>query len=140
MNHWRRLYIALWISGYALIFALGIFHGLQPLIILSVLLILAIPPIVMHLLACSRVMTRTRDQYPAEWKQVGGTFQIREYLFDGRDFGDATIARAKRDLRIWLIVGIISIALFLPTLYAIGQLTMKNADKTLHPTAGNAPV
>lgn len=98
--------------------ALGLYFGLQPLIF-PVLIVLGFPPVVMHCVVCSRVMDRTRVEHPKRWRDVGRASQIRACLFDGQDFGDRVIAHDKRELRWWLRAGLVSIMLFLPSLFVI---------------------
>ena len=121
MNTCKRTFILVWIGAYSVLLLLGDKYGLEPLTF-PTLIILAVPPCVMHCIACSKVTRRTKLIHPEEWKNIGGGLQLRYYLFDSRDFGDDVIANGKAELRWWLYAGGASITLFLPTLIAIAYL------------------
>jgi hypothetical protein len=108
-------------AAYLVLLLLGYKYGLESLIF-PTLIILVWPPVVMHVIACSKVTRRTKSNHPEEWKMVRGGLQLKYYLFDSRDFGDEVIARAKADLRWWMRAGLVGIVLFLPTLFAIAYL------------------
>jgi len=121
MNFSKRTFFLVWIAAYSALLLLGYKYGLE-LMIFPTLIILCLPPGVMHGIACSKVTRRTKSNHPDEWKAVGGGFQLKYYLFDGRDFGDDVIAHAKAELRWWLYAGGVSISLYLPTLFVIAYL------------------
>ncbi len=122
MNSSKRTFILVWIAAYSVLLLLGYKYGLEPLLVFSTLIILAVPPLVMHCIAWSKVTRRTKLYHPEEWKNVGGGLQLNYYLFDSRDFGDDVIANSKAELRWWSYTGGVSIALYLPTLFAIACL------------------
>jgi hypothetical protein len=126
MNNHRQTLIRIWVVAYLCIIVLGYTCGLE-LIIFPILIILAVPPTIMHSAACSRVVRRAKSCHPEEWKKVGGALQQRYFLFDRRDFGDEVIASHKRDLRWWLNAGAVSISLYLPTLFTIAYFAKIHA-------------
>ena len=67
--------------------------------------------------------------HPEKWREVRGPLQINSYLFDGRDFGDAILAKDKNNLKWWLRVGIVGIALYLPTLLSISHFGDQRTDQ-----------
>ncbi len=117
----RRPILLSWFAVYAVLIVVGCRFGIQPLIVFAGLLVICVPPLAMHVLACRRVIRRTRLQHPDFWAKIssGLGMDLRYYLFDGETFGDKELLEAKAELKWWLRAGVIAMALFFPTLYVI---------------------
>jgi hypothetical protein len=122
----HRAITVIWLLVYLALIWTGCETGLKPLIILATILVLFVPPFVMHLLACQRVIRITRMQYPDFWAKTKSRnlgMDLRFYLFDEQTFGDTQLTVAKADLKWWLKAGILGIMLFLPTLFLINVVS-----------------
>ncbi len=117
----RKHSIVCWFLSYALVVSIGFFLEFGPSIVLATLLVLNIPPLTMHLIACHKVIRRTKEKYPSEWEKVRGPLHVKLFLFDDRDFGDVYIARFKDDLQWWWKAGAVGIILYIPTLYVMSD-------------------
>jgi len=115
----RRSVLLLWVLGYAFLVGIGCRVEMQFAVALAALLILAALPMIMHLLACRRVMNRTRANHPEFWARIRGGSEVRHYLFDDQTFGDPELLREKAEVKWWLRAGILGVFLFLPTLWVI---------------------
>lgn len=117
--------VRLWASAYGLSSLVSVYFGLQPSTILATLLSCFLPPFIMHLRSCSSLMELTRTRFPDEWKRVGSAFRIRDYLYDASDFGDESIAMAKKNLKWWQSACLLGLLGFIPTLFLISTLSDK---------------
>lgn len=119
----RQAAAELWVSFCGFAVTCGLLTGLNGAVGALVAIALFLPPLIMHLRLCQKMLQLTRVNHPAEWKIVArSAFEMGIYCADERDIGDPEITLLKREIRWWRYAAVAGILLILPTLLLISAV------------------